>query len=275
MFTTTNGKTILTPEQVQELLVIPVTNESIAAATASVVTTASHVTRFPILTADPDANWTNEGEEITPSDPTVDEVIVTPAKVAGLVVVSRELTRDATPQAIEQVGRGLVRQIANSIDAAFFGNEAAPAPAGLGTITPTTITVPELANLDWAEEARTNAANHGATIDTFVAHPDDALQLATLKESTGSARGLLQPDPTAPTNRTIAGVPLLTSPHVTAGTLWGIPKVAANLVVRQEAEVVADESVFFTSDRVAIRATMRVGFAFTFEPAIVKVTVTP
>lgn len=273
MFKTTDNKIVLSPDTVHTLLVQPVTTESVASQVSTVITTATSTTRFPLLTADPTAAWTAEGEEIVPSDPTVDEVAVTPSKIAGLVVTTTEMTNDATTEAINEIGNGLVRQITNGIDSAFFGNLSAPAPAGLGSITPTELTVETLDNLDWAEEARAKAAGLGASITSFVAHPDDALTLAKLKESAGSARGLLQPDPTAPTNRTVAGVPLLTSNHVTKGQIWGIPEASVNVVVRDTAEVVADNSVFFTSDRVAIRATMRVGFGFTFEESIVRITV--
>lgn len=273
MFKTTDNKIVLSPDTVHTLLVQPVTTESVASQVSTVITTATNTTRFPLLTADPTAAWTAEGEEIVPSDPTVDEVAVTPSKIAGLVVTTTEMTNDATTEAINEIGNGLVRQITNGIDSAFFGNLSAPAPAGLGSITPTELTVETLDNLDWAEEARAKAAGLGASITSFVAHPDDALTLAKLKESAGSARGLLQPDPTAPTNRTVAGVPLLTSNHVTKGQIWGIPEASVNVVVRDTAEVVADNSVFFTSDRVAIRATMRVGFGFTFEESIVRITV--
>lgn len=273
MFKTTDNKIVLSPDTVHTLLVQPVTTESVASQVSTVITTATNTTRFPRLTADPTAAWTAEGEEIVPSDPTVDEVAVTPSKIAGLVVTTTEMTNDATTEAINEIGNGLVRQITNGIDSAFFGNLSAPAPAGLGSITPTELAVETLDNLDWAEEARAKAAGLGASITSFVAHPDDALTLAKLKESAGSARGLLQPDPTAPTNRTVAGVPLLTSNHVTKGQIWGIPEASVNVVVRDTAEVVADNSVFFTSDRVAIRATMRVGFGFTFEESIVRITV--
>lgn len=199
---------------------------------------------------------------------------MTPAKVAGLVVVSNEMINDSTPEAISEIGAGLVRQITNAVDSAFFGNLSAPAPAGLGSITPTTISVSALDDLDWAEAARAAAAGQGTIPTTFIAHPDDALTLANLKEAPTSKRGLLQPDPTTPTVRTIAGIPLLTSNHVTKGNIWAIPNTVANLVVRTKAEVTADDSAFFTSDRTAIRATMRIGFAFPHEAAIVKVTVT-
>jgi hypothetical protein len=45
-------------------------------------------------------------------------------------------------------------------------------------------------------------------------------------------------------------------------------------VVRQDAQVESDRSVFFTSDRVAVRATLRVGFGFPSPAAIVKIATT-
>ena len=274
MLTTQDSKSILGPEQVQQLLVKPVTTEAVAARVSTVVNTSAHVTRFPILDTDPTAAWTAEAAEITPSDPTVNELVVVPSKIAGLVVCSNELVKDAINGSMNDIGAGLVRQIIAGTDAAFFGSLEAPAPAGLGSITASEITVAALDNLDWAEEARANAAAAGMELTGFVANPTDALTINTLKESTGSLRGLLQPDPTTPSTRLLAGVPLHTSPHVTAGTIWAVPAAASNLVVRDDSEVVADSSAFFTSDRLAIRATMRLGFAFTNEDAITKITVT-
>jgi HK97 family phage major capsid protein len=44
------------------------------------------------------------------------------------------------------------------------------------------------------------------------------------------------------------------------------------LVVREDATVEADRFVFFTSDRVAVKATMRAGFGFVHPQSVVKVT---
>jgi len=42
------------------------------------------------------------------------------------------------------------------------------------------------------------------------------------------------------------------------------------LVVRHDATVESDRSVHFTSDRVAVKATMRAGFGFVHPQALVK-----
>lgn len=77
-----------------------------------------------------------------------------------------------------------------------------------------------------------------------------------------------------PSARTIAGVPLLVSPSVAADTIWAIPRDHVLFVIRQDASVVTDSSVFFTKDSVAVRATIRVGFAYSYPLAITKISKT-
>lgn len=98
------------------------------------------------------------------------------------------------------------------------------------------------------------------------------LELSTLKEGQGSNRRLLIPDATQAGARLVEGVPLHVSKAVTPGEIWGIDQTQALTVIRQDAKIVADRSAFFTSDRVAIRATMRVGFAFISPTGVIKIT---
>jgi HK97 family phage major capsid protein len=131
-------------------------------------------------------------------------------------------------------------------------------------------------NLDWAEAAKTEAEEVHTMLGAFVASPATALALASLKElTTGSNKTLLASDPTQPTTRVISGVPLYTSPAIADGIVWGIPQAHSIVVIRQDASVVTDSSVFFASDRVAVRATRRVGFGFSYPAAVVKVTLSP
>ncbi len=274
VYTTTPTVSGLLPDQHGPLVVQPALDASIFAQVAKTVTTRSTEYRIPIVSADPTASWVAEGAEITPSDPTLQELTVTPAKVAGLTIVSRELADDTDPAAAEVIGAGLARDIARKVDAAYFGALAAPAPAGLGSLTTGTAAETGTAwtDLDPFAEALSEAEQVGAQLTAFVANPADALQLAQLKDESGSARPLLNPDPTQPTRRLIHGVPLYVSPAVAVGTVWGIPRDRTLVVIRDDTTLEADRSVFFTSDRIAIKATMRVGFAFPHAAAIVKVT---
>ncbi len=269
--TRTNSNEILSPEQVAELLITPAIELSVAAQVSTVVTTGAPTYRVPLVQTDPTAAWVAEGQEINPSDMQFDEVIVTPSKLAGLTIITRELAEDSTPEAAQAVGDGLARDIARKMDAAFFGNLSAPAPAGLGSLTPSTVdTGATIGNTDPFAEALSLAENVSAVTTAFVTDPATALALAKVKKASGSNEPLLGNDPTAPTSRTILGVPLYVSAAVTAGTVWALPRDRVYLVLRDDTRIEVDHSVYFTSDRVAVKATLRCGFAYPHPAAIVR-----
>ena len=273
--TRTSGSPILTPEQVFDLLVQPTVDESVAARVATVVHTGASSFRIPIVQADPTAAWVNEGAEIPTSDIDLDEASTNFHKLAGLSIVTNELAADSSPAAAEAIGAGLARDLARKVDIAFFGNVASPAPPGLGALSGTSPidAGAAITNTDPFVEAIAAAEAVGATVDNFVANPADALVLAKVKKATGSNEPLLGVDATSPSRRVVAGVPLLTSPAVAVGTIWGLAKSRVYLVIREDAEVEADGSPFFTSDRTAIRGKLRVGFVFPHPAAVVEMTI--
>lgn len=273
VYTTTAGTGGLLPDEYGPLVVQPALAASVFAQVATTVTTSATEYRIPIVAADPLAAWVAEGAEITPSDPTLQELVVTPPKIAGLTVISRELADDSNPAATQVVGDGLARDIARRIDQAAFAGLAPPAPAGLSTLTgvQTYVNANAYANLDFAAEAISKAEMVGAMVTAFVAGPATALALAKVKQSTGSNQPVLGADATSATSRQILGVPLFVSEFVAANTLWAIDSSRVWLVVRDDATVEADRSVYFTSDRVAVKATMRAGFGFVHPQSVVKV----
>ncbi|MDQ3416517.1 MAG: phage major capsid protein [Actinomycetota bacterium] len=274
-YTTTASVGGLLPDQHGPLVVQPALDGSVFARIATTVTTSSTRYRIPVVSADPTASWVAEGAEITPSDPTLQELVVTPAKVAGLTVVSRELADDSNPAAAQVVGDGIGRDIGRRIDQAAFGGLASPAPAGLSTLSgvQSYTNASAYANLDWAAQAISKAETVGATITAFVTSPAVALSLATIKQATGSNQPVLGADATSATSRTVLGVPLHVSPYVAANTLWAVDGSRVWLVVRDDASVEADRSVYFTSDRVCVKATMRAGFGFVHAASVVKVAI--
>lgn len=266
----------ISPDQIEQLIVLPVQAASVAFQAATLVATSATQTKIPRVTADPSASWVEEGAEIGTSDPTVDDITVTPEKLAGLTVVSNEAAGDTSPAAAGMIGDGLSRDIARKLDLAFFGSApgGTAQPQGLEDLADATAVDAgtEWANLDPFAEALSNAEGHGVQVSNFVAHPADALALSQLKEGSSSIRPLLGADATSATRRLIQGVPLLVSSAVTQGTVWGIPSQRAVIVRRQDVGLDVDTSAYFTSYRTAIRAVMRVGFAFTDPQAIQKVT---
>jgi HK97 family phage major capsid protein len=283
LLSTNDGQNILAPADIQSLVIQPLLAAAVCTQVSSIVQTASNSTRFPIVVTDPTTGWTAEGAEINVTDPNLDELEVTPKKLAGLTVVSNELMADSDPSALEVVGAGLVRDLQTRLDAAYFGNTVANGPSGVESLanSQTTVTVFD-GTLDVFAEAISLAENAGVlAVDpvtglpgmSFVGNPTDVLTVSTAKTATNSNEPLLGPDATAPTKRAILGVPLFSSPAVTQGAMWLVPRSKAFVVLRTDPQVVADTSAYFSSDRTGIRCVLRVGFGFPHQEAIIKVVI--
>jgi HK97 family phage major capsid protein len=269
---TTSGSAILTPEQVQQLVIQPLMRQSVAMQVSTVVQTSSHSTRFPIVQSDPTTAWTAEGAEINISDADLDELEVIPRKLAGLTVVSNELVNDSDPSALEVVGAGLVRDLQVRLDAAYFGTTVANGPNGIESTGYQLINGGSaFTNLDAFAKAQSKAETAGAQVTAWVAHPTTLLTLSQVKIGTDFNLPLLGPDATSATGRSILGAPAYWSPAVGEGEVWGVPKAKVFVVIRNDTSVVTDSSAFFSSDRTAVRCTLRIGFAFPHVQAIVKV----
>jgi len=155
--------------------------------------------------------------------------------------------------------------------AAFFGTTTTNGPAGLGSLT-TSTTVGAFTSTDPFAEAISEAEQVGSSIDFFVTDPATALTLEKVRKAIGSNEPLLGADATQPGLRRILGVPLLVSSTVAAGVVWGIDSAFVQLVVRDATRLDVDQSAYFSSDRVGVRATMRVGIAVTHEMSVAKIT---
>ena len=64
----------------------------------------------------------------------------------------------------------------------------------------------------------------------------------------------------------------MATPHVEKGTIWGIPSTTSIFVRRTDTRVEVSDQVYFSSDRIAIRAIMRVGWGVINPAAIIKLT---
>ena len=267
---------ILSAETIQQLVVEPLTRQSVGTQVSTVVSTSSTSTRFPIVVADPTAGWTEEGHEIDVTDPNIDELNVVPKKLAALVVVSNELLLDSDPSALDVVGGGLTRDLQVKLDAAFFGGTVANGPSGLDSLTGVQHVDAGSAfdNLDAFAEALSKLETvDSSPTRSFVAHPDTLLALSELKIGDSWNLPLLGPDASSPTKRSILGVPVYWSPSVDESTVWLLSQAKSFVVVRMPTSLVVDSSAYFSSDRVGIRCTMRVGFGWPHEAAVVKIGV--
>lgn len=271
--------TWLSSDKALDLIVRPVTRTAVTAQVARTRLTAAHQLRVPIVLADPQAQWVAEGAEVPLSSSQLGEQVIEFNKLAGLTVITRELANDTDPSVLNEIGAGLSRDIARQIDNAFFGTNADEpnAPKGLEDLENTTeIAATTLDSLDVFTEARFAAAQHDATIGAFVAHPTTAQRIAVLKEAETSARNLLAAVPEGDSTGIVAsidGIALRTSTAVTEGTVWAIPNDRVILGIREDVNIQVSDQVFFSSDRIAIRATMRAAFGYLHEESIIKIEI--
>ena len=266
-------QTAWTPEDYGQLIDTVVAEKSVAFRAGTRVTTGSESIRFPKLTADPAVGWYAENTQITLTDPTTNELVVTPRKVAGLTQISNEAADDSNPAVADQVGRTLARSIAKKIDAAFFGNTITNGPDGLlslvgvnvvdtGTIT--------LTSLDAFHEAKAAALADGAEVSVWILAPDVALTLSKAKQlTTGSNVGLLDANGVGD-GTALAGVPVLVSTDVAAGNAWGLDASQIFVVQRTGTTVTRSTDAAFDYDAVQVRATARVGFGFANPAGVVR-----
>lgn len=83
MYTTTSNVNGILPDTYSRIVVQPALDMSVFAKVATSVITGSAEYRIPIVSADPTASWVAEGAEITPTDPTLQELVVTPPRLPG------------------------------------------------------------------------------------------------------------------------------------------------------------------------------------------------
>lgn len=275
------AKGTLLPDTFARILTRGLNEFSTAYLVSTVATTDSARYRIPLVSRDVTAAWVPEGQEIGLSDMGLDELVVTPQKVAGLTSASREMVTDSNESIDRVFSTSLMRAMTSAIDGAYFvAKDAMNVPADLhgieGIDHQTGVQQVKAGtaweNLDPFAEAMSLAAAQGATTTAFVANPATILKLQKLKTATNANTPLLGVDPAEPTKQTILGVPLLPARAVAENTVFAIAKDYSFLVQREKFDFEVSEHYMFSADKVAFKAVARVAFAFPFPEAHVKIT---
>ena len=263
----------LKPDEVAGLVVEPALSASVFAQTASQIPFNSAKLRIPRV-ADGSAAFTAEGTEIGVSDATISEVVAPAYAIKSLTFLSSELAADGNPNTLQLIGNAAARQIAASLDDAAFGTTTPNGPAGIESLTGLAYDEESaLSNLDDVQLAVAAVQSHGYNPTVLVTTPDIYADLSILKTGAGSNVPLLQTDATEGVGRNANGLSVFVSQHVAPGTLYVWDPEVVILGVREDADLNVSEHAAFSSDRLAVRATMRVAVAFPAPKAIAKVTV--
>jgi HK97 family phage major capsid protein len=91
MMTTTGNVSGITPNQYGDLILLPLQRTSAAMLASDVWNTEATNVVVPILTADPEASWVAEGNDIDTTDAAMDSATYTPKKLAALSIAPRRL----------------------------------------------------------------------------------------------------------------------------------------------------------------------------------------
>ena len=241
---------------------------------AGVIDGDQPVLRVAYVTDD-DASVTVEGIAIDEADPAMSETLIYSAKITQLIRLSNEQYRQAgTAQELSQsVQRALIKKA----DSLFLAQAAPTAPAvapvaGLLNVSGIENGGAVDTSLDALIDLVALLESNGATPSGMILDPLAWASLRKLKTGTSSEVGILG----AGTNdalRLLLDLPVTVSNAMSANA--GIV-VDRNAVVSAVGPVLvkADESVYFNSDSVALRATWRIGHNIVRPERLGKFTVT-
>lgn len=210
---------------------------------------------------DDTAQFTAESAEIPEANPALDEVLVYTAKITQLVRLSREQFHQ----------QGTAGELSMSVQRAITkkGNEAfltQPKPTGSNTAPPAGIlNIPGIvqgdpitANLDPLIDLVAGLESNGGTPTGILLDPLAWATLRKIKTGAGRETALLG----AGTNdsvKMLLDLPVTVTSALSANSGIVLDSSAIASAVGA-VNVATDESVYFTSDSVALRATWRIGW---------------
>ncbi len=289
--TTAPGQPFAPVEQSQQFFTYLSAQSVALASGVRVIRTNRVALDIPRVNADVSANWTLEATEITPSDPSADLIVATPKKLAALTFVSNELVEDSNPDVLNMIAEGLARSMSLKLDLGFFqGSGTAPEVRGLkNTSGISTISMgtngAAVSSLDPLLDAFAALTSANAEPSAIYMHPRTWAALTKIKAVSGGQAPVLADPTTGPTGaiqRSIMGVPAYLSSQLPTTESQGSASAASSIyvveaeelvvVLRDDVKTVVDTSYKFSSDSVAVRATMRADVVVPFPGAVCRIT---
>lgn len=224
---------------------------------------------------DDSASFTAEGTELDEANPGLNEVLVHTAKITQLVRLSNEQYRQAGTAA--ELSTSVQRAIVKKANQAFLTQTAPTSPAvapaaGLLNVTGIEDGGAVAGNLDALVDLVAELESNGGTPSGIILDPLAWASLRKFKTGTGSEVGILGAG-TNDAQKMLLDLPVTVTNALSANSGIVIDNTAIVSAVGA-VQVATDESVYFTSDGVALRATWRIGWNLVRPNRIGKFTVT-
>lgn len=233
---------------------------------ARVVPVTGSTRHLPRLVSDGTAVWVAEATDIPSSAPTADDVVLTPRKLANVVNLSTESIEDSPVGELDAVGNAMTAAVATAIDARALSAAAATAvaPAGLliaGYAIPAQ--TGGATSIDSYISAIGKVEAAGGTPNVAFVNPADLTALRLIKSApTGSNEYVLESDPQQRGASQIAGVRLLPTSKIAAGSALLVQADEIVIGIRRDVRVEFSSHAKFTSDQVVARITFRADWSW-------------
>jgi HK97 family phage major capsid protein len=245
----------ISPQQWAAFVLEHLSAQSVVLASgATRIDTPNRIVHVPRVKTDGAAAWFAELETINVGDPTGDELVLTPKKVAAITTLSDEVISDSSPSVLDAVGTAMTKAVALQADAGVLTGAGGKAPTGIygqagNHVVSASITIDSLI------EAAGKIAAVGGQAKAVFLNPADNTKLMLEKDT--QKRPLLTPDYSGGPSSTIYGLALWQTPAITAGTALVAAPEQIVVAVRQDASVAVSADVSFTQDASVCRVIAR------------------
>src|SRR5262249_7906611 len=160
------------------------------------------------------AEWFNELDTLNVGDPTGDELVLTPKKVAAITTLSDEVISDSSPSVLDAVGGAMTKAVALKADAGLLMGGGAKGPTGGDSqagqhVVSASITIKSLV------EAAGLIAGVGGQARACYLNPSD--HTALMLQVDKNERPLLTPDYSGGPSSTVYGLALWQTPAIAKG----------------------------------------------------------
>lgn len=225
MAISTANATELTQEQVQKILVQPLSEKSVfLSAGPRIFDTDGSQVRIPKMGPATDPSWHGENELIDEVDPTFDEIVLLPSTMKSVKVITRysnEMARQSIVALDAALRDRLVTDVADKLDRQLLSatGDGITLPKGLFAYEGVqTIDVAGALTLDALHDAWGLGLAADVNLNTvkWLISPEDFVALRKLKD--GQNRYMLQPDPTADGVFRLLGAPVIVTKRLPEGS---------------------------------------------------------
>lgn len=261
------------PDDIRTALIDKLREQSVVLASGvPLITTDKKAVQWPVLTGDVTVAFYDELEEITPSDPDLDEFSIPVKSLKALVRGSSEAFEDSDPDLLQTVADNINIAMALKGDREMVIGNDAKGFKGLTNITGTQ-SIAVGGALSWDHVLKAVGMLQEALVPgpyAVLMGPRPATALALVKEASGSNAYLNRPDGVPPVFNT--GWLPVSGGGSPATTVVVYAPAMMTAVLRKAVTVEVDRSQEFSADAVLVRGKYRLGLGTQTPQAIVKLT---